>query len=101
MIFFRFDVKIGKLLGQCGVKTHLEAAADPQVEHLGLLTSYKHPKAGDVRVVGPAVKMSKTPATVERHAPLVGEQTKEILSGLGLSNDQINELIENKVAGAA
>ena len=86
----------------CGeVKTHLEVAADPQVEHLGLLTSYQHPKAGEVRVVGPAVKMSKTPATVERHAPLVGEQTKEILSDLGMKADEIDALVQANVAGAA
>ena len=85
----------------CGeVKTHLEVAADPQVEHLGLLTSYQHPKAGEVRVVGPAVKLSKTPATVERHAPLVGEQTREILFGLGISSDEIDALVKANVVGA-
>lgn len=82
----------------CGeVKTHLEVAADPQVDHLGLVTSYEHPKAGTVKIVGPAIQLSKTPATVERHAPLVGEQTNEILSDLGLSADEIETLIAKKV----
>lgn len=84
----------------CGeVKTHLEVAADPQVKHLGLLTSYQHPKAGNVKVVGPAVQLSMTPASVERHAPLVGEQTSEILSELGLSVDDIDALVSLGVAG--
>jgi crotonobetainyl-CoA:carnitine CoA-transferase CaiB-like acyl-CoA transferase len=85
----------------CGeVKTHLEVASDPQVEHLGLLTSYDHPKAGNVKVIGPSVQMSKTPATIERHAPMVGEHTKEILLDLGLSKEEIDALISNKVAGS-
>lgn len=84
----------------CGeVKSHLEVVSDPQVEHLGLLTTYTHPTAGEVRVVGPAVQMSKTPPTIERHAPLVGEQTKDILTELGLSPDQINALVAANVAG--
>ena len=55
----------------CGeVKTHLEAASDPQVAHLGLIQSYRHPKAGDVKVVGPAIGMSETPPAIRRPAPV-------------------------------
>ncbi|BCP53966.1 CoA transferase [Kaistia sp. 32K] len=69
----------------CGeVKTHLRVAEDPQVQHMNAITSYEHPKAGTVKVVAPAVKFSKTPATVERPAPLVGEHTEEILREYGL-----------------
>ncbi|NOZ32884.1 MAG: CoA transferase, partial [Alphaproteobacteria bacterium] len=40
----------------CGeVKSHLQAAADEQVSHLGLITSYDHPVAGKVKIIGPAV----------------------------------------------
>lgn len=85
----------------CGeVKTHLEASEDPQVKHLGLLTSYTHPKAGEVKVVGPAVQLSKTPAAVEKHAPMVGEQSREILKEIGLSDEDINALIEKNVTSA-
>mgnify|MGYP002138799000 CR=1 FL=1 len=53
----------------CGeVKTHLEAEADPQVRHLGAITHYDHPTAGRVKVVGPAVKLSETPAAIDRPA---------------------------------
>jgi crotonobetainyl-CoA:carnitine CoA-transferase CaiB-like acyl-CoA transferase len=61
------------------VKTHLGAAADPQVHHLGLLSSYDHPRAGRVRIVGPAVRMSRTPPTVERPAPIVRRHTRQMV----------------------
>jgi crotonobetainyl-CoA:carnitine CoA-transferase CaiB-like acyl-CoA transferase len=74
----------------CGeVKTHLQAADDPQVRHMGMITSYDHPTAGNVKVVAPAVRMSATPATVERPAPLVGEHSREILQGAGFAEGEI------------
>lgn len=86
----------------CGeVKTHLGAAADPQVQHLGLLTSYDHPRAGRVKIVGPAVRMSRTPPTVERPAPLVGEHTRQVLSEFGVPIEEIDRLIEAGIAAQA
>lgn len=84
----------------CGeVKTHLEAAVDPQVQHLGLIQSYEHPMAGTVKVVGPSVTFSETPAEITRPAPLIGEHTRDILRGAGYSDEEIAELI-NKGAAA-
>jgi len=84
----------------CGeVKSHLEAASDPQVDHLGLIQSYEHPTAGTVKVVGPAVGFSETPAEITRHAPLVGEHTQEILAEAGYSGDEISTMFETKSAG--
>jgi len=83
----------------CGeVKTHLEAAADPQVVHLGLMQSYEHPRAGTVKVVGPAVGFSDTPAAIERPAPLVGEHTREILEEFGLSAADIETALKSGAA---
>ncbi|MBV8566034.1 MAG: CoA transferase [Methylobacteriaceae bacterium] len=74
----------------CGeVKTHLEAASDPQVEHMRAIASYEHPVAGTVRVVAPAVKMSRTPTAIERPAPLVGQHSREILEEFGFSSDEV------------
>jgi crotonobetainyl-CoA:carnitine CoA-transferase CaiB-like acyl-CoA transferase len=79
----------------CGeVKTHLQAADDPQVRHMGMVTSYEHPTAGTVKVVAPAVKMSATPAAIERPAPLVGQHTAEILEQYGFQRSEIESLAE-------
>lgn len=84
----------------CGeVKSHLEAAHDPQVQHMGLITEYEHPTAGTVKVVAPAIGLSETPPSIERPAPLVGEHTREILTDLGLTSDEIDTLVEQAVAG--
>ena len=78
----------------CGeVKTHLEAEIDPQVQHMGMISSYEHPTAGHVKVVAPAVKMSATPAEIRRPAPLVGQHSREILQEFGFSAAEVEELI--------
>jgi crotonobetainyl-CoA:carnitine CoA-transferase CaiB-like acyl-CoA transferase len=74
------------------VKDIRKAAEDPQVKFMGMLTSYDHPKAGRVRVVAPAVKMSETPATIDRPAPMVGEHGREILAEFGFSGSEIEAL---------
>lgn len=75
-----------------GVNDIRAASEDPAVVHGKMITSYEHPVGGTVRVIAPAVKMSETPATIARPAPLVGQHGREILSEYGLSADQIAEL---------
>jgi crotonobetainyl-CoA:carnitine CoA-transferase CaiB-like acyl-CoA transferase len=80
----------------CAAVNDIRAASeDPAVVHGRMITSYEHPVGGTVRVIAPAVKMSETPATIERPAPLVGQHGREILSEYGLSADQIAELEQN------
>jgi crotonobetainyl-CoA:carnitine CoA-transferase CaiB-like acyl-CoA transferase len=74
------------------VKDFRAAAEDPQVRHMGMITSYDHPRAGTVKVVAPAVRMSETPPEIRRPAPLVGEHGREILAELGLSEAEIAAL---------
>lgn len=86
----------------CGeVKTHLGAEKDPQVQHMGMIASYEHPVAGKVKVVAPAVKMSATPATIDRPAPLVGEHTREILREFGYTDAEIDTHLQRGIAGEA
>jgi crotonobetainyl-CoA:carnitine CoA-transferase CaiB-like acyl-CoA transferase len=75
-----------------GVNDIRQASEDPQVRHMGMITTYEHPRAGTVKVVAPAVKMSETPAMIERPAPLVGQHGREILAEFGLSADAIAAL---------
>jgi crotonobetainyl-CoA:carnitine CoA-transferase CaiB-like acyl-CoA transferase len=84
----------------CGeVKTHLQAEQDPQVKHMGMISSYTHPTAGEVKVVAPAVKLSETPAAIERPAPLVGEHTREILAEYGYAQPAIEDALAKGFAG--
>ena len=45
-----------------------------------------------MRVVAPAVKMSETPARIDRPAPLVGQHGREILSEFGVPAAEIAAL---------
>ncbi|MDH3240033.1 MAG: CoA transferase [Alphaproteobacteria bacterium] len=57
-----------------------EALADPQVQHLGMVTELPHPKVGSVKLVTGAVNLSDTPIAITSPAPGHGEHTEEILA---------------------
>lgn len=74
------------------VKDFRSATEDPQVQHLGMIQSYNHPLAGEVKVVGSAITMSETPAEISRPAPMIGEHGKEILAEYGIDAEEIERL---------
>ncbi len=79
----------------CGeVKSHLEVMDDPQVRHRGLVASYEHPRAGTVKVIGPAVRLSATPPAIDRPAPIIGQHSVEILREFGVADAVIDDLRE-------
>jgi crotonobetainyl-CoA:carnitine CoA-transferase CaiB-like acyl-CoA transferase len=82
---------IAQLLAEgvpCGrLNTIAEALRDPQVEARGLLVEVegrKFPRA--------PMMMSKTPVAVKRGPPRIGQHTREVLAGAGLSEDEIGVL---------
>jgi crotonobetainyl-CoA:carnitine CoA-transferase CaiB-like acyl-CoA transferase len=86
----------------CGeVKRHLEVVDDPQVQHMGTITSYEHAKVGTVKVVGPVVRMSGTPPRIERPAPMVGQHSEEILREFGVDDAVIADLEARQVVEQA
>jgi crotonobetainyl-CoA:carnitine CoA-transferase CaiB-like acyl-CoA transferase len=65
----------------------------PQVVARGALVECEHPVAGKVRVVGAPARLSETPASVRRPAPLLGEHTDQVLhERLGLDGQEIARL---------
>lgn len=44
----------------------------------------RHPIAGQYRVIPALARFTKTPTSVRRHAPLIGEHTEEVASELGM-----------------
>ena len=63
-----------------------------------MLVEMDHPTVGRHKVVGSPIKMSETPPAFESPAPILGQQTEEILRGLlGYPEEKIGELRERSV----
>ena len=78
----------------CGpVYGYEDVVNDPQIKHNGTFVEYDHPTEGRVKTPGFPIKFSKTPSTVDRGAPRVGEHTREILSAEGKSDAEIDALL--------
>ncbi len=75
----------------CGPISSLdEVAADPQVQHLGIVQEVTHPDVGAMRVVSSGVSLGGTPLRLGP-APLLDEHRAEILAQLGLALDYLDK----------
>ena len=66
------------------INTLADLPHDPQIVHNGTLVERAHPAAGMLREPRPAPRFSATPARVSSPAPLAGQHSDEIVTGLGL-----------------
>ncbi|MBX6370295.1 MAG: CoA transferase [Rhodospirillales bacterium] len=57
---------------------HGEMFAHPQVQAREMVVELEHPSAGRVRTLGCPIKLSRTPASLRRPAPRLGEHTGEL-----------------------
>lgn len=80
------------------INTPADLLADPHLNDVGFWQQYDHPKEGRLRTMAFPVNFSRSPAEIRRHAPDQGEQTREVLQGLGYTDEQITEMLR---AGAA
>ena len=69
-----------------------EVFADPQVKSYGFPIEVEHPQMGKMQLIGNAVDMSRTPPSIDCPPPMLGEQTEEVLRGLGLDANTIENL---------
>lgn len=69
----------------------------PQIQHLGLAQTMTSHERGNTRVVGQPISMSRTPSYIAAPPPLAGGHTDTILSALGYSAAEIDQLREDSV----
>jgi crotonobetainyl-CoA:carnitine CoA-transferase CaiB-like acyl-CoA transferase len=70
-----------------------EMADDPQVLADGMIWELDHSVTGPQRVVGPALKMSRTPAAAHRASPGLGEHSREVLVEAGFAPSEVDDLV--------
>ena len=91
-----------ELLNKAGVpsgpiNTMDQVFADQQMQHLEAAVTVQHPRLGELRVVNQAVKLSRTPASMARATPELGEHTEEVLLELGYGKAQVEDFRARKM----
>ncbi|MGO4705947.1 CaiB/BaiF CoA transferase family protein [Microvirga sp. 2MCAF38] len=80
------------------VNTAADIYGDPHVAVRNMLVEVEHPGSSKpVTIASTPIRMTATPGGVFRRAPLVGEDTNEVLAGLGLSCAEIAGLKARKL----
>ena len=74
------------------INTIEEVFDNPQIKHLGIPRPIHHPKMGTSNLVGSPINLSDTPPKFFRAAPLLGENTDEVLGKLGYDRNAVKEL---------
>jgi crotonobetainyl-CoA:carnitine CoA-transferase CaiB-like acyl-CoA transferase len=69
----------------------------PQVQARGMRQSVAHPTAETVEMPGSPMHLSDTETDIDRHPPLLGEHTDEILTEFGFDDDTISSFHENDI----
>jgi crotonobetainyl-CoA:carnitine CoA-transferase CaiB-like acyl-CoA transferase len=72
------------------VHTIGEALSHPQVQARGMVVDVEHPQAGTTRALGCPVHFSATPTRIDRHAPMLGEHSRELLREYGYDDGEID-----------
>lgn len=79
------------------VHGYADLVDDPQVRHNGSFIEYDHPSEGRVKTPGFPIRFSKSPSTLDRGAPQVGEHSREILAEAGIAAGEIDRLLAGGV----
>lgn len=78
--------------------TYQEVSKDEQAWANDVFYEMDYPR-GPKALVRTPINLADTPLPPYEKAPLLGEDTVEVLKGLGYGDDEINTMIDDKVAG--
>ncbi|MEM6546237.1 MAG: CoA transferase [Pseudomonadota bacterium] len=80
------------------VLTRREMIRHPQIAANALVIETEHPEAGPIRQTRPAPRFLGTPVEHRRGAPVLGAHTREVLSEIGYSGEEIERLLAEGAA---
>jgi crotonobetainyl-CoA:carnitine CoA-transferase CaiB-like acyl-CoA transferase len=84
------DIPAGPVLSITEMLEH------PQTIAREMIVSARHSRLGRIKTLGSPLKFDGASAELRRGAPMLGEHTRETLSGLGYGEERIDELIEQR-----
>jgi crotonobetainyl-CoA:carnitine CoA-transferase CaiB-like acyl-CoA transferase len=77
----------------CGpIHDYRQVFEDPHTRVRAMEVELEHPVEGTIRALGIPVKLSETPGTIRRPAPLLGQHSEEVLREAGFSGEEIAAL---------
>jgi CoA:oxalate CoA-transferase len=83
------------------VNNFKEVFEHPQIVARGVVREIEHPRLGKMRATRNPVLLDHDGPAIDRHAPMLGEHSQEVLAELGYSPAAIRELIAAGVTKAA
>jgi len=77
-----------------------DIVADPHLAAIGYLRTVEHPSEGRIKTLAVPSEWSESSPEYRRHAPRLGEHTREVLKEAGLSKTDVDNLIASGAARA-
>ena len=76
-----------------------DIVADPHLAATGFFRTVEHPSEGRIKSMSVPSEWSESPPEYRRHAPRLGQHTREVLHEAGYTKDRIEKLIATGAAG--
>src|SRR5207244_597623 len=76
-----------------------EALAAPQTIARGLVAEVEHPRVGRHRLVASPIHLGRTSPGAPAPAPLLGQHSRELLTGAGYSAAEVDEMVAAGAVG--
>jgi crotonobetainyl-CoA:carnitine CoA-transferase CaiB-like acyl-CoA transferase len=77
-----------------------DIVADPHLAAIGYLKTVEHPSEGRIKSLAVPSEWSESSPEYRRHAPRLGEHTREVLREAGYAEERIEELLRSGAAQA-
>jgi crotonobetainyl-CoA:carnitine CoA-transferase CaiB-like acyl-CoA transferase len=77
-----------------------EVSNDPQAEAIDMFPEIEHPRLGRYRSVRAPMRFRDVDVGPRGPAPELGQHTREVLQQLGMTDEQIDSLLQQGVIGA-